>query len=296
LDGYDNQSIVGIDNQPGWTGESGTWMNAAFDLADYANEKVIFDFRLGSDESHSARGWFIDDVMVSNVHQKAGFIQGTVYLSSLVSPAEVELSASNNFACHPDQNGAFRIYMPYGTHSLTASLDFHRTSTSHNLAITTDQPILNRDFTLIDMPPVSNLVTELSDEDTILDMSWDAPEGAILNPQNYRVYRKFDSGPYELVQESLNMVYHEVYTIPGTYLYYVAVMYEGIEGEPTMVDPKEISIEDNISPLLITALDANYPNPFNPVTTINFSLAKPGNASIKIYNTKRSAREKPGLR
>ena len=287
LDGYDNQSIVGIDNQPGWTGESGTWMNAAFDLSDYANEKVIFDFRLGSDESHSARGWFIDDVMVSNVHQKTGFIQGTVYLSSLVSPAEVELSASNNFACHPDENGAFRIYLPYGTHSLTATLDFHRSSTSHNLAITTDAPTLNRDFTLMDMPPVSNLQQELSPDKTIFDMSWDAPEAAVLNPQNYRVYRKFDSGPYELVQESLNMVYHEVFTVEGKYLYYLAVVYEGGgEGEPLMVDPDPPSNEDDTSPQLVTALDTNYPNPFNPVTTINFSLAKPGQATIKIYNTK----------
>lgn len=286
LDGYDNTSIPGLDNQPGWTGESSVWTNALFDLSNYANQKIMIRFRLGSDDNYNSRGWYIDDFTISNVHQKTGFIQGTVILSSIVSPTEVELFATNNFASNPDEFGAYRIYLPYGTHSLTANLDFHRSSTSHNLAITVEQPILNRDFTLIDMPPVSNLSSTLSEDKTVFDMSWNAPEAAILNPQNYRVYRKFDSGPYDVVQESLNMVYHEVYSIEGKYLYYVAAIYDGIEGEPTMIDPDPPSNEDDLSPQLVTALDTNYPNPFNPSTTINFSLAKPGKASIRIYNTK----------
>ena len=32
------------------------------------------------------------------------------------------------------------------------------------------------------------------------------------------------------------------------------------------------------------ALDAPYPNPFNPATTIAFTMAEPGNATVRIYN------------
>jgi hypothetical protein len=32
-------------------------------------------------------------------------------------------------------------------------------------------------------------------------------------------------------------------------------------------------------------LEQNFPNPFNPVTTINYSLSKPAEISLKIYNT-----------
>lgn len=43
--------------------------------------------------------------------------------------------------------------------------------------------------------------------------------------------------------------------------------------------------DDNVTP--VYALDAkNYPNPFNPETTIAFSVPKAGPASLKIYNTK----------
>ncbi len=41
---------------------------------------------------------------------------------------------------------------------------------------------------------------------------------------------------------------------------------------------------NNSAPAITTALGSNYPNPFNPETTISYSVEKAGNVSIEIYN------------
>jgi flagellar hook assembly protein FlgD len=46
-----------------------------------------------------------------------------------------------------------------------------------------------------------------------------------------------------------------------------------------------VSNENNDVPM-VTKLSGNYPNPFNPETTINFSTKEDGNVRIDIYNIK----------
>ena len=43
-------------------------------------------------------------------------------------------------------------------------------------------------------------------------------------------------------------------------------------------------IEVSVTFQLTFSLDQNYPNPFNPTTAIDYSIAKDGNVSLKIYN------------
>ncbi|MDD4309334.1 MAG: choice-of-anchor J domain-containing protein [Candidatus Cloacimonetes bacterium] len=47
-----------------------------------------------------------------------------------------------------------------------------------------------------------------------------------------------------------------------------------------------VSISDNYAPHMITGLESVYPNPFNPTTTISYSLAMDEPVSIAIYNIK----------
>ncbi len=52
-----------------------------------------------------------------------------------------------------------------------------------------------------------------------------------------------------------------------------------------IVEDVNVGTNDNDIPGNIITL-SNYPNPFNPVTNIHFSLPAAGNTSIKVYNTK----------
>ena len=61
--GYDSDSIVGLGGEPGFTGSSGDWVQATFNLNGItAGTTFKIRFRFGSDNSVTRAGWYIDDV------------------------------------------------------------------------------------------------------------------------------------------------------------------------------------------------------------------------------------------
>ena len=71
----------------------------------------------------------------------------------------------------------------------------------------------------------------------------------------------------------------------GTYAFAVTAVFTSGESLPS----NEVSVEwdpegvDNMTPLT-TALQTNYPNPFNPDTRIDFSLAEPTQVTVEVFN------------
>ncbi len=62
------------------------------------------------------------------------------------------------------------------------------------------------------------------------------------------------------------------------------------EGDEILVTipmyPTGTAVEDNTTPSIVPKTLRNYPNPFNPETTISFIASKPGRVKLKIYNLK----------
>ncbi len=70
--GYPDDAVVGLDNEPGYTGTSGdqdtsTWETANFNLGNYSNQDVKFKFRFGTDSSvDTYEGWYVDEFKIMN--------------------------------------------------------------------------------------------------------------------------------------------------------------------------------------------------------------------------------------
>jgi hypothetical protein len=60
----------------------------------------------------------------------------------------------------------------------------------------------------------------------------------------------------------------------ASHLYEILTWFQNVVDTPTGIDPVAFA----------NSLDDNYPNPFNPTTTIKYSIASAGPVSLKIYN------------
>ena len=58
------------------------------------------------------------------------------------------------------------------------------------------------------------------------------------------------------------------------HLHEILTWFENLIDVPTGIDPVAF----------VNKLEGNYPNPFNPTTTIKYSIAERGQVSLKIYN------------
>lgn len=83
------------------------------------------------------------------------------------------------------------------------------------------------------------------------------------------------------------LFYQDVELGEGSYVYEVTALYDAIQSEPaTLVVEVDETSNDNNDINLVTTLKGNYPNPFNPETTISFSTQKDNVVTLDIYNVK----------
>jgi len=122
-----------------------------------------------------------------------------------------------------------------------------------------------------------------------MSLTWNEPYDPVLPVMAYKVYKRFNTGPFEFVQETTSTNYSETLELEGDYKYYVTVRYLNTDGTPSDLVAFSypfVDSDDNNNPGLVTKLNHNYPNPFNPSTTIAFDLAKAGNVKLSVYNVK----------
>ena len=136
-------------------------------------------------------------------------------------------------------------------------------------------------------PPAPENVTlvEIIDE-TLLEISWDMPP--INDLDHFNIYLAIEDGEFELFNETVGIAFYYPYVINETLSFYITTVNQtGLESEPSEIVGWIIVNSNDLPTPLITKLNANYPNPFNPTTTISFSVAQPSSfVNVDIFNIK----------
>jgi len=137
------------------------------------------------------------------------------------------------------------------------------------------------------MLPPENLVVANPDSPSVI-LNWEAPEAVGLS--GYKVYRKTGAdGEFVELHQTTELSFEDTQVEENvTYQYYVTGVYpSGESGISNIVTAIVRPLSDNdIVGVAVTRLAGNYPNPFNPTTTISFDMASEGNVVIEVYSVK----------
>ena len=159
--------------------------------------------------------------------------------------------------------------VPVGVHLFSLYAIY---TTGSSEAVTVEVEILPEVF----LPP-TEFTASVEDNNVIL--SWLKPES---EPLGYGLYR----GEMPLHRSLILETTYVDYDVPeGNHVYSLQAIYENGESEMVYIEI-EIKVSDgdiNDVPIL-TELVGNFPNPFNPITTIKYNLAVESMVRIDIFN------------
>jgi hypothetical protein len=190
-------------------------------------------------------------------------------------------------AVHPADDASFELFLPAGNFQLSAAAPGYITQTTDSFATGINNPIVTQDFYLGYLSPALNPAFSFNESN--LSITWQAPMEPEFELLGYNIYKRVHADKFELCAQTTETVYTELISEIGSYQYYIRAYYDEGESVPTEILAFDYPYTDlnpeNQTPL-VNMLYHNYPNPFNPTTTIAYSTKTPGVVMIQVYNLK----------
>ncbi len=129
------------------------------------------------------------------------------------------------------------------------------------------------------LPVPQNLVANSQGDNVFL--VWEEPE-TTRELLEYYIYRND-----EQIGNVSNLFYIDVNVPSGIYEYYITALYSGdYQSQPSNTEIIEHTDASGMIIPVKTEFKSIHPNPFNPETTLRFSLQNTAHASLDIYNLK----------
>ncbi|MBL7148623.1 MAG: carboxypeptidase regulatory-like domain-containing protein [Candidatus Cloacimonetes bacterium] len=212
-----------------------------------------------------------------------GYISGNVVLSGGVGAVENVQVMAGIYSTNPDANGDYVITLPPGTYDVTASLEYYEPDMVTGVVVEEGITTSGVDLTLVFAPPLNPPQNFAVDPYTGL-ATWDPPVPVPgLELLEYNVFLNGDMFTTTETQWQFeNLIYGIIYTAGIQAVYDL--------GESEIVELEFIYLGTGAEDMILsskTELIGNYPNPFNPMTTIKFTTENTEkNTEIIIYNLK----------
>ena len=266
---------------------------------DYLNSPGIQFCWYLDGSSFSMNGWYIDDIVLNAVLGNSATISGVVTLDEESCPVEEAVLRAGLYATHPDTTGYYKLYVSPGEYEeFSATMDFFEPGYYNDLDLEFGDTLEDYDFNLSYFRPPTALTYEMEDDTIALCWNYDADRETRRNGSrdqrvdfsHFSVYRQIATGAFIEIETTEDLTYSEVIDTTRDHQYYVEAVYAtGISDSTNHVTTGEESphgTDPNEVPAYVNNLGKNYPNPFNPETTIRFSLASDAKTELAIYNVK----------
>jgi hypothetical protein len=149
---------------------------------------------------------------------------------------------------------------------------------AHNVSLTETHAVV-----VDQLLPVSGQVARQEGSNVVI--TWAAPQAATTF-LGYAVYHEATGRPlYTSGTYITALTVTDTQPDEGLNVYRIFAVYLGGRS-PVMLADVEVSDEEEVAPVLATELTGNHPNPFNPYTTINYTVLNATHVTIEIYNVR----------